>query len=124
MSDDTPDTPGVALRRADYQARYRRERRRPRPDAGTNGPLSGRRPSHTAYQPLIDFLAVCPEQAVTLTFAEIEGIIDAALAGAYSVRTMLDPATNHVVARRLRALGWRARIDMGGKVHFAREAAD
>jgi hypothetical protein len=125
MSDDMPDTPICALRRADYQVRYRRERRRPRRDAGTNGPLNGRRPSHTAYQPLIDFLAACPDPAVALTFAEIEGIIDAALAGAYAVRTMLGPATNHVVARRLREAGWRARIDMrGATVHFAREVAE
>jgi hypothetical protein len=115
----------IEVRRAAYQARYSRERRRPRRDAGTNGPLSGRRPSHTAYQPLIDFLAACPEPAVALTFAEIEGIIDAALAGAYAVRTMLGPATNHVVARRLREHGWRARIDMrGATVHFAREVAE
>jgi hypothetical protein len=119
------ETPPIEVRRAAYQARYSRERRRPRRDAGTNGPPGGRRPSHTAYQPLVDFLAAYPEPAVTLTFAEIEAIIDAALAGAYSVRTMLGPATNHVVARRLRERGWRARIDMHGKVaHFTRDAAE
>lgn len=80
------------------------------------------RPRRTKYQSLIEYLAVQTDRDVTLSFAEIEGIIGVPL----SVSASNDPGTWHstlkLAVRQWQGMGWRARFDRRGQcVHFTRE---
>ncbi len=80
----------------------------------------------TKYQPLIDFLAVQTDRAVTLSFAEIEAIIGAPL----SLTAMNMAMTWHTASKqphvcRWREMGWRARYDRRNQcVHFTRDTGE
>jgi hypothetical protein len=123
--DTTSPEAGIVLTKAAYYARYYREVQKPRRAAGlvahkaaSNG---GSGPSRTVYQPLLDVLAAHPEPAVALTFAEIEALLDAALPSPGAIRRAFGPADRTTSARLLHVLGWRARLDMRGRVaYFAR----
>ncbi len=77
----------------------------------------------TKYQPLIDHVAKQPEEAVTLSFTEIEAIIGNPLPETIQVDTAMWNNTGSAIVWRLEALGWRARLDRRNHcVHFTRDA--
>ncbi len=91
----------------------------PKPQPGRE--YSGR------YRPIVDLLAATAGDAVTLTFAEMEGLIGGALpTSAYTNARywsgLQGSALPHV--RAMSALGWRGRIDFRNQcVRFTRVAA-
>jgi len=81
------------------------------------------------YDPLKDYLMGCGDDAVTLSFAQIEAILGRALPAsarkydAWWANVGDSPSTQHSHARSWHAAGYRARVDRaGGKVLFYRGA--
>lgn len=76
----------------------------------------------TKYEPLIHFIAEQSEDAVTLSFAEIAAIVGTLLPQTMRVDASKWTSIAYAYVWRLRALGWRARLDRGNRcVHFTRE---
>jgi len=76
----------------------------------------------TKYQPLIDHVADQTEEAVTLSFTEIEAILGSPLPESMRVDTSLWNGAEAALVWRLEAQGWRARLDRRNQcVHFTRE---
>lgn len=79
------------------------------------------------YDPLRDYLMGCEGDEVSLSFAQIEGILGRALPAsarkydAWWANVGDNPATQHSHARSWHAAGYRARVDRaGGRVLFCR----
>ncbi len=86
------------------------------------GQRSTPRDGPSRYQPLVDYLAVSTEAAVTLSFAAIKRLVGGTLPET-ALRTAswwTNPAHRHV--RLWRAVGWRAHVDWHKRgVRFTRE---
>ncbi len=65
----------------------------------------------TKYQPLIDHVADQTEEAVTLSFTEIEAIIGNPLPETMQVDASLWKSAKYALVWRLNARGWRAQLD-------------
>ena len=80
------------------------------------------RPSR--YQPLVDYLAACEQDAVVLTFKEIAALIGRrALPEAAILRSGWWTDGRNAPVQRWRAAGWQARADRDQlRVRFTRAA--
>lgn len=75
------------------------------------------------YQPIVDYLAVQTEQAVTLTFEEIEAILGGPLTEALRRDATMWSGAHYAYVRAWEKAGWSAALDrQNGCVHFIRDA--
>lgn len=63
------------------------------------------------YQPLVQHIAEQTEEAVTLTFAEMEAIIGFPLTETMQIDTWVWKSSAYAFVWQLRAFGWQARLD-------------
>jgi hypothetical protein len=79
----------------------------------------------TKYQPLIDYVAMQPEDIVTLSFAQIETIVGGRISETMQVDTSLWNGGRSAIAWRLRDIGRRATLDRRNRcVVFARDVEE
>ncbi len=77
----------------------------------------------TKYQPLVDYIAAQTEDAVTLSFPEIEALVGAPLPETMQVDTWQWTNREVPYVWRLGDLGWRAHLDRRNRrVVFTRDA--
>jgi hypothetical protein len=74
---------------------------------GEEGVLVPRWPGPRKYDPLADYLAQVPDDQVTLTLAEIETILGAALPGTARSSAFWSNYEENPPARAWRRVGWR-----------------
>ncbi len=73
------------------------------------------------YQPLVEYVAAQTEQALTLTFAEIEGILGRPLSVSAQVSQSVWRGAAYRYVFAWQAAGWTATLDRRNRcVHFAR----
>ncbi len=76
----------------------------------------------TKYQPLVEYVAAQTEQALTLSFAQIEAMVGSPLSETMQVDASQWNSARLAYVWRLKALGWHARLDRRNQcVHFIRD---
>jgi hypothetical protein len=78
----------------------------------------------SVYQPLLDFLAAAVGETLTLSFDEIEAILDRPLAVSAQVSPSCWTGTAVPFVRTLHAMGWRAHLDVPTHHVAFRRASD
>ncbi len=77
------------------------------------------------YQPLVDYVAAQTENALTLTFAQIEAIIGGSLSEAMQNDGGMWKRPHHPYVQAWEAAGWTATFDRRNRcVRFARDTEE